>query len=113
MKQWTENELAMVRSRISTYMENDIPPESFETSIMLAAPSASARDVCALLDSKFAKKRYRPGGVHGPRRWNWFLAVIRNEAHAYGYLAQPPAVPRPEHGATPEEVNRGMHRTRF
>ena len=67
----------MVRDCGSVYMEGDTPPTNFESNCELAAVGYTAAEVIACLDSKFAKKRYRPGGRFGPSSWNWFYTVIR------------------------------------
>jgi hypothetical protein len=43
----------------------------------LAAVGCTAAEVIACLESKLAKRKYRPGGRHGPRVWNWFYTVIQ------------------------------------
>jgi hypothetical protein len=81
-KLWTAYELQMVRDRGSVYMEGDTPPANFEWNCELAAVGHTAAEVIACLDSKFAKKRYRPGGRFGPSSWNWFYTVIRERFSA-------------------------------
>jgi hypothetical protein len=94
-KQWTAYELQMVRDCGSAYMEGDPPPANFASNCELAAVGHTAADVIAYLDSKFAKRKYRPGGSFGPRSWNWFYSVIRERFSATerGHLPEQPAVP--------------------
>jgi hypothetical protein len=89
-KPWTAYELQMVRDCGSVYMEGDTPPANFESNCELAAVGYTAAEVIACLDSKFAKRRYRPGGRFGPSSWNWFYTVIRERFSATerGHLAE-------------------------
>ena len=108
-KPWTAYELQMVRDCGSAYMEGDTPPANFESNCELAAVGYTAPEVIQCLDSKFAKKRYRPGGKSGPSSWNWFYTVIREHFSATerGHLPENPAVPHPTHQATAEEMDSG------
>ena len=56
------------------------------------------------------KKKYRPGGVHGPHRWTWFLTVIGNEFSPteQSHLPERPASPRPEYQGNPEVLMQGI-----
>jgi len=108
-KPWTAYELQMVRDCGSVYMEGDTPPANFESNCELAAVGHTAAKVIACLDSKFAKKRYRPGGRFGPSSWNWFYTVIREcfSASQRCHLPEQLAVPHPAHQATAEEMDSG------
>jgi len=108
-KPWTAYEPQIVRDCGSVYMEGDTPPANFESNCELAAVGYTAPEVIQCLDSKFAKKRYRPGGKSGPSSWNWFYTVIREHFSATerGHLPENPAVPHPTHQATAEEMDSG------
>ena len=90
-------------------MEDDTPPDNFASNCELAAVGHTAAEVIAYLESKFAQKRYRPGGRFGPSSWNWFYTVIRDRfsANDCGHLPENPAVPHPAHQATAEEMDSG------
>jgi hypothetical protein len=108
-RQWSVSELAMVRKRIEAYM-GDEPPDRFEYSCELRACGATPKEVCELLDRKYAKKKYRPGAQHGPRGWNWFLKVIGSEFSTTerSHFPEPPAESPLEHQMEPEAMNRGI-----
>jgi hypothetical protein len=108
-KPWTAYELQMVRDCGSAYMEGDTPPANFESNCELAAVGYTAAEVIACLDSKSAKRRYRPGEKFGPSNWNWFYTVIREHFSATerGHLPENPAVPHLTHQATAEEMDSG------
>ena len=78
-KRWSDSDLAAIRAGLKKYMEGDEPPERFEYSCELRANGATAREVLELIERKWRNKKYRPGGQHGPRGWNWFLQLIGNE----------------------------------
>lgn len=109
-KRWSDSDLATVRAGVQQFMEGDEPPERFEHSCELRANGASAREVLDLIERRWRNKKYRPGGQHGPRGWNWFLQVIGNEFSATerSHLSEPPATPRSERQATADEVARGI-----
>jgi hypothetical protein len=108
-KPWTAYELQMVRDCGSVYMEGDTPPANFESNCELAAVGYTAAEVIAYLESKFAQKRYRPGGKSGPASWNWFYTVLRERFSATerGHLPESPAASHPAHQATAEEMDSG------
>jgi hypothetical protein len=110
-KPWTAYELQMVRDCGLVYMEGDTPPANFESNCELAAVGYTAAEVIAYLDSKFAKRKYRPGGKSGPASWNWFYTVLRERfsASGRGHLPEQPAVPHPAHQATAEAMDSGYH----
>jgi hypothetical protein len=92
-KPWTQRELKMIRDHSLAYMENDTPPYNFAGNCELAADGHSAKEVIAYFDSKYAKKKYRPGGTAGPRSWTWFYSVIAREfGRERGHLPEAPAV---------------------
>jgi hypothetical protein len=66
--------------------------------------------VIDLIERKWKKRKYRPGGSYGPRKWNWFLKVIGKEFSAAerAHLPEHPAMARPEHQTSSEALERGM-----
>ena len=73
-----ETHLAALRDKLAAYMDEE-PPQGFERSCFLTARGAKVADICELIDRKWEQKKFRPGRKHGPRKWAWFLAVIRRE----------------------------------
>lgn len=74
---WSATELAKVRSRITAFFGQE-PSERLELSVMLRVRGATADAVVAVLDEKYADRRYRPGGRYAPHSENWFLEVLSN-----------------------------------
>jgi len=109
-KRWSDSDLAALRAGLKKYMEGDEPPERFEYSCELRANGATAREVLELIERKWRNKKYRPGGQHGPRGWNWFLQVVGNEFSVAerSHLSESPAAPHSDHQATPEEMTGGI-----
>jgi len=107
---WSDSDLSRLRAAVKKYMEEDEPPPRFEHSCELRARGATAGEVLDLIERKFRNKKYRPGAMHGPRSWNWFLKVIGNEFSATerGHLPEASAVPRPEHQDDPGPLMRGI-----
>ena len=73
-------------------MHEGVEELSVASNCELAAVGYTAAEVIACLESKFAQKRYRPGGRFGPSSWNWFYTVIRERFSATerGYLPESP-----------------------
>jgi hypothetical protein len=63
-------------------MHEGVEELSVASNCELAAVGYTAAEVVACLDSKFAKRKYRPGGRYGPSTWNWFYTVIRERFSA-------------------------------
>jgi hypothetical protein len=89
---WSKSDLVNFRADLATFL-GDEPPEQFSDSCELAANGASAREVFDLLERRLNDPKYRPGGKHEPRTWNWFYQTIRNEFNPAerGRLPEPPA----------------------
>lgn len=104
-----ETELEHLRRTLAAYMGAE-PPKGFERSILLRARGASVAQIEELLDQKWAKKKFRSGGRHGPRTWNWFLQVVGNEFSPVerGRWPEAVAAPHPEHPAASDALSRGI-----
>lgn len=104
-----ETELEHLRRTLAAYMGAE-PPKGFERSILLRARGASVAQIEELLDRKWAEKKFRSGGRHGPRTWNWFLQVVGNEFSPVerGRWPEAAAAPQPEHEASSDALARGI-----
>jgi hypothetical protein len=100
---WTAEELAAVRTAVTTLMGHE-PRQGFEMACQLSACGEPASSVILLL-------RGLDGKPDNPSKWeNYLLKCIRAafSATERNHLPEPPAKPLPEHKATVEEINRGI-----